>query len=72
MFSFSLFNGDISKWDVSKVKDMRYMFSGADFERDIEDWDVNLKICRLDDMFDSEKLSYAPNWYIEEISDSDY
>ena len=26
MFDYSHFNGDISKWDVSKVKDMTRMF----------------------------------------------
>ena len=27
LFSDSKFNGDISKWDVSNVEDMRYMFA---------------------------------------------
>ena len=29
------FNGDISEWDVSNVRDMRDMFKGSP----IEDWD---------------------------------
>ena len=29
MFSDSKFNGDLSKWDVSSVKDMGFMFSNS-------------------------------------------
>ena len=29
------FNGDISKWNTSNVKDMRYMFNGSQFNGDI-------------------------------------
>ena len=36
------FNGDISKWDVSAVTDMRAMFAGAtSFNGDISDWKVS-------------------------------
>jgi surface protein len=35
------FNQDISKWDVSKVTDMRAMFLNAtSFNQDIGSWDV--------------------------------
>ena len=38
------FNGDLSKWDVSNVKDMGYMFSGAhSFNGDINTKKVTLK-----------------------------
>ena len=37
----SYFNGDISQWDVSNVKDMRCMFDGSDFNGDISQWDVS-------------------------------
>ena len=37
----SYFNGDISQWDVSNVKDMRCMFNGSDFNGDISQWDVS-------------------------------
>ena len=36
------FNGDISEWDVSKVKNMSFMFYGcAIFNSDISNWDVS-------------------------------
>ena len=35
------FNGDISKWDVSSVKDMSEMFNGSRFNGDISKWDVS-------------------------------
>ena len=38
MFSYSRFNGDISKWDVSNVTDMGGMFSNSKFNGDISVW----------------------------------
>ena len=35
------FNGDISQWDVSKVKDMSAMFMETYFNGDISDWNVS-------------------------------
>jgi surface protein len=35
MFGDSLFNGDISKWDVSNVTDMCYLFGESPFKGDI-------------------------------------
>jgi surface protein len=35
------FNGDISKWDVSNVTDMTYMFRESRFDGDISNWDVS-------------------------------
>ena len=35
------FNGDISKWDVSKVTNMRAMFADSKFNGDISEWDVS-------------------------------
>ena len=36
-----LFNGDISGWNVSNVKDMHSMFSNSKFNGDISKWDVS-------------------------------
>ena len=35
------FNGDISKWNVSKVIDMSHMFECSQFDGDISRWDVS-------------------------------
>jgi len=40
MFNGSEFNGDISRWDVSNVKNMRGMFNRSHFNGDISDWVV--------------------------------
>ena len=40
--SATAFNGDISKWDVSRVTDMSRMFLSAEsFNGDISKWDVS-------------------------------
>jgi surface protein len=39
-FNGSKFNGDISKWDVSNVTDMCFMFCESDFNGDTSKWDV--------------------------------
>ena len=43
LFSYlKLFSGDLSKWDVSRVKDMSGMFLLAPkFNGDISKWDVS-------------------------------
>jgi surface protein len=41
MFYKSLFNGDISKWDVSKVENMSWMFAHSKFDNNLADWDVS-------------------------------
>ena len=44
MFYDSNFNGDISSWDVSNVKNMNYMFKKSKFNGDISNWDLtNIK-----------------------------
>jgi len=35
------FNGNISKWDVSNVKSMSYMFASSKFNGDISNWNVS-------------------------------
>ena len=36
-----MFNKDISKWDVSNVRFMVFMFRNSEFNKDISDWDVS-------------------------------
>ena len=53
MFSLTkLFNGDLSKWDVSSVKEMDDMFYNVEaFNGDLSKWDVSIVIKEMDDMF---------------------
>ena len=45
------FNGNISKWDVSKVTDMALMFKGAtSFNQDISEWEVG-QVTDMNNMF---------------------
>ena len=45
------FNGDISKWNVSKVKDMQDMFIGCKkFNQDLSAWNVS-NVEEMDNMF---------------------
>ena len=58
--------GDISKWDVSKVINMSYMFAFCKkFNQDISNWDVS-KVKFKIDMFDkcSIKEEYKPKFKI--------
>ena len=41
VFYRSKFNGDISNWNVSNVKNMRSMFLYSKFNSDISNWDVS-------------------------------
>ena len=41
MFNKSKFDGDISKWDVSGVLDMKCMFRNSKFNGDISQWNVS-------------------------------
>ena len=50
MFYGSKFNGDISNWDVSNVKNMCLMFRNSKFNQDISNWKIN-KACDVGEMF---------------------
>lgn len=52
----SEFNGDISKWDVSRVEDMSYLFSDSTFNGDISKWDVS-NVKDMSGMFHSSKFT---------------
>ena len=43
---------DISRWDVSNVEDMSYMFENKNFNTDISKWDVS-SVKNMENMFDS-------------------
>jgi hypothetical protein len=45
MFEESEFDGDISGWDVSNVKDMYAMFRKSKFKSDISNWVIDTSCC---------------------------
>ena len=47
----SEFNGNISEWDVSNVKDMRGMFAYSNFNQDISNW-ILRKDCNVNHVFE--------------------
>ena len=51
LFGGTDFNGDISEWDVSNVKDMRSMFAECEaFNQNISKWDVS-NVIDMNSMF---------------------
>ena len=63
MFRDSKFDGDISKWNVSKVEDMDHMFKNSEFNRDISKWNVS-KVKYMSRIFDNcpIKEEYKPKF----------
>lgn len=49
----SMFNGDISRWDVSNVTSMRSMFYNSHFNGDISKWNMS-KVVSKERMFGSD------------------
>ena len=62
MFYRSIFNNDISNWDVDNVIDMGFMFCSSEFNQDISNWDVN-KVSNTDGIFVNCPIrdEYKPN-----------
>jgi hypothetical protein len=58
MFTGSLFDRDISTWDVSNVINTRAMFSSSKFNRDISKW--NLPVEKIIEL--GEQMSGNPEW----------
>ncbi len=56
MFRNSKFKGEISKWDVGKVRDMSGMFSGSEFNGEISKWDVG-KVRDMSGMFSGSEFN---------------
>ena len=65
--SFHKYNGDISKWDVSKVTNMEAMFWQSKFNRDISGWDVS-KVTNMHSMFyNSEFNQDISGWDVSNV-----
>jgi surface protein len=59
----SVFNQDISRWDVSSVTNMGYMFYRAiSFNQNIDLWDVS-NVTNMYAMFDDSGMTRLPSWY---------
>ena len=67
MFYGSKFNGDISQWDVSNVKDMIYMFDESKFNGDISKWNVS-NVEDMECMFSDSKFNGAKD-LVEDMSE---
>lgn len=50
------FNGDISKWDTSKVTNMEGMFKNSKFDGDISKWDVS-NVTNMNSMFSNSNFN---------------
>jgi surface protein len=63
LFYDSAFNGDISKWNVSNVVMMGWMFAKSEFTGDLSNWDVS-NVDNMTHMFDDCPLqNNPPKWY---------
>ena len=63
------FNGDISKWNTSKVENMAEMFKNSKFNQPIGEWDVsNVKI--MNSMFNNSIFNHPlNNWNTSSVED---
>ena len=74
VFSNKEFNGDITNWNTSKVKNMVSMFSSASkFNQDIGDWDVS-KVTNMNYMFNGalEFNQDIGDWDVGEVTSMNY
>lgn len=64
----SEFNGDISDWNVSNVRDMEMMFSYSVFNGDLSKWNVrNVRI--MEKMFEGSKfLGDLSSWKVDKLA----
>ena len=63
------FDGDISDWDVSNVKDMRAMFARSKFNGDISDWDVSNVMDMHGMFYGSDFNGDISNWDVSNVKD---
>ena len=61
------FNGDISRWDVSNVKNMQGMFNGSQFDGDISKWDVSKVRCMRWMFLNSSFKGDLSNWNVSNV-----
>ena len=75
MFTYSKFNGDISNWDVSNVKNMQEMFYNSKFSGkngDISKWDVS-NVKNMKYMFCYSEFNVdISNWDVSNVKDMSF
>ena len=68
-YDLEKFNGDISKWDVSNVTNMRSMFKNSEFNGDISDWNVS-NVREMYETFMNSKFNQdISNWDVSNVTD---
>ena len=69
MFSYSKFNGDISKWDVGNVTNMSFMFQESQFNGDISKWNVS-NVINMNRMFCCASFNRdISQWNVSNVTD---
>ena len=69
MFSYSQFDQDISKWNISNVTYMHSMFQSSQFNQDISKWDVS-KVIKMNWMFQYSHFNQdISKWDISIVTD---
>ncbi len=72
MFESTPFNGNISKWNVSNVKNMAWMFAHSNFNKPIGNWDVS-NVETIEYMFyDAKKFNKDISKWDINTYDTDY
>ena len=67
MFNGSVFNQDISNWDVSNVLYMQAMFENSSFNQDINDWDVGSVVTMVSTFRNSDFNQPLNNWDVASV-----
>jgi hypothetical protein len=67
MFTDSKFNGNISNWNVGKVRRIEFMFKNTPFNGDLNNWNIDISKITFEDkyqVFDNSPLEKnPPKWY---------
>ena len=69
MFCGSVFNGNISSWNVSHVTDMSAMFAGSKFSGDISRWDVSNVMNMRRIFYSSQFNGDISDWDVSSVKD---
>ena len=71
MFAHSIFNQDISNWNVSNVTDMGTLFFKSEFNQNITGWDVS-NVTNMDYAFANSKFNQnLDNWTPKKLESKD-